>query len=335
MLCQFVYLLIFCNFSAIGEMKSAERIFQSSLSFVYAEDGQLLFDASNAQEIVLARQIALFNMARLHERALRFALAEHYYMLSLSQGEVVHLGTTTQTLASVCTFLAAQTPDRARLGTKLEALAKAHRMTPQVSDNTNLPCASGTKRIAFALDYSGSMSGSKIRAAVESLDGLFIKQMHAQDELQILVFSSACKIELPFTKKSGNEMRISEKIRSLQQPGGGTALYDGIWESVDALQNTARNSHSSNSDWVVVLTDGQEGSSRRKRDQLETMLRNANCGFVMIGVGADVNQDELEGLVKCVKKGFYVSAVGDQKGIEKAFGQVAVLIQGQVVLEEL
>lgn len=315
-------------------MKSAERIFQSSLSFVYAEDGQLLFNASNAQEIVLARQIALFNMARLHERALRFALAEHYYMLSLSQGEVVHLGTTTQTLASVCAYLAAQTPGRARLGTKLEDLAKAHRMTPQVSDTGNLPAASGTKRVAFALDYSGSMAGSKIRAAVESLDGLFTKQMHAQDELQILIFSSACRIELPFTKKSGNETRISEKIKSLQQPGGGTALYDGIWESVEALQGTARNANGSN-DWVVVLTDGQEGSSRRKRDQLENMLRNASCGFVMIGVGQDVHQGELEGLVKCVKKGFYVGASGDQKGIEKAFGQVAVLIQGQVILEEL
>lgn len=315
-------------------MKSAERVFQSALYFVFADDGHLLVDANSLQETVLARQIALFNIARLHERALRFALAEHYYMLSLCQGEVVHLGTTTQTLHCVCTYLAAQTPDRAKLGTKLETLAKEHRMTPQVSDTAVSTGTAGPKRVAFALDYSGSMSGSKIRAAVDNLGALFAKQMHADDDLQILTFSSACKIELPFTKKRGNEIQISDKIKSLQQPGGGTALYDGIWESVEALQATARRAGSSN-DWVVVLTDGQEGSSRRKRSQLKALLRSASCCFVMIGVGEDVDQDELEGLVGCVKKGFYVGASGDQKGIEKAFGQVAVLIQGQVILEEL
>lgn len=321
-------------------MASAERVFRSALTFVYCEDNNLLSeDNHDARETVLARQIALFNMARLHECALNFALAEHYFMLSLSQGEVVHLSTTTQTLGIVCTHLATQDPNRATLGIKLQKLAEAHNMSPKTSDSSGAAGSkggvAGSKRVAFALDYSGSMAGSKIRAAVESLESLFTTQLQPQDELMILLFSSSCSVELPFTKKSGNEKIISSKINSLQRPGGGTALYDGMWDAVEALQSTKSRCSGPTNDWVVVLTDGQEGSSRHNRAQLQCLLRTATCGFVMIGVGEDVFRSELEGFVGCAKKGYYVSAAGDKKGIEEAFGQVAVLIQGQVIMEDL
>ena len=45
--------------------------------------------------------------------------------------------------------------------------------------------------------------------------------------------------------------------------------------------------------------------------------------------------DELKAIAAANTKGLYVAASGDARGISDAFGKVAVIIKGQVVLEEL
>lgn len=345
-----VNVAFFMPFFYTGELQSAERIFRSALTFVTAQDSRFFSESWGETETLLARQIALFNMGKLHEHLKQPALAVHYYLLALSHAPVLHLGTATQTLTCLSLLLSDKPEGKkassrpapgpkmaeAALVERLEEIAKENNLTQKALDGSTSASNSMPKRVAFALDYSGSMSGGKIRAAIGSLNDLFVNQLASQDELMILKFSHSCTVELPLTKKQHNEERISNLIRSLHQPGGGTALYDAIKASVSALPSAGGYaSGNANNDWVVVLTDGQEGASEIRKSTVENVLRSAACGFVMMGVGSDVNADELEGLVRCAKKGFYVPASGDQEGIRKAFGRVATLIQGQVIMEDL
>lgn len=323
-------------------------MFRSALTFVTAQHGRFFSESWDAQETMLARQIALFNMAQLHTHCQQRELAVHYLLLSLSQAPMLHLSTSTQTLACLSTLLqdagpatGSATAGASLLVSQLQAIAQANGLIAQALDGNTASTAA--KRVAFALDYSGSMSGGKIQAAVHSLNDLFVHHLAPQDELLILKFSQTCTVELPLTRKEHNEGHVSQVISSLVRPGGGTALYDAIIASMSALGHAVSSASTSSlattsgksNDWVVVLTDGQEGCSRATKSTTEAILRTAACGFVMIGVGSDVNAAELEGLVQCAKRGFYVSASGDQDGIRSAFGKVAVLIQGQVIMEDL
>lgn len=321
----------------VGEVSAAERVFRSALSFVTVRRIQFFSDSWDAQEAMLARQIALFNMAQLHAHCKQYDLAVHYLLLSLSQGPVLHLNTTTQTLACLTTLLQDTGAGAPQLVSHLQSIAQVNGLSAQ--DVDGCMASTSAKRVAFALDYSGSMSGGKIQAAVVSLNDLFVHHLAPQDELLILKFNQICTVELPLTRKEHNEDHVSQVISSLVRPSGGTALYDAIKSSMTALYHAGGASSptpsAKSNDWVVVLTDGQEGCSHSTKSATEDLLRNATCGFVMMGVGSDVNAAELESLVRCAIRGFYVSTSGDREGIRSAFGKVAVLIQGQVIMEDL
>jgi uncharacterized protein YegL len=322
------------RFLLADEVKSAERVFESALQFVSAQSTVRTSEHWSPEDVQLARQIALFNMASLHLHTQQWALAEHYLVLSLTQCAYMSLGTTTQVVQALSSILL-QREDSA-LHARLVAILRAHQLSPLSSDKqlTSAGSANAPKRLAFALDYSGSMAGSKIKAAVDNLQDLFANHVGAQDEILIIKFNGRCEVVLPLTGKQGNEERIGSIIRTLVAPNGGTALYDGTRDAIRALSASAGAGQQKN-DWAVVLTDGQEGNSSTKKAEIEQLLRTAICGVIIIGVGIDVNVAELEGLTHCAKKGFFVPAEGSRAGIEQAFGRVAVLMRGQVIMEDI
>ena len=95
---------------------------------------------------------------------------------------------------------------------------------------------------------------------------------------------------------------------------------------------------------------------------MKATLRDASVGVVVIGVGNDVHTQVVQ-LISCTtvsffvffyyitialnqvlkdiaestgnNKGTYVFAEGDKKSIDEAFGQVAMLIQGTLVMEDM
>lgn len=274
----------------------------------------------------------------LYIHAKDISAAEHHLILSLCLGANMHVATTAQALTALCKIL------QDRLDTtqlkKLQQIILTHKLIATAAGST-APTAAA-KRVAVAIDYSGSMAGSKIKAAVNSLQELVNKHIFPDDLLLIIKFNHTCDVVLPLTLKRGNEDRIAQLISKIDAPNGGTALYDAIVSTINALARRKHQStdeigaHNSNSDWVVVLTDGMEGCSRgNSKSSVEDAIRHTPCGIIIVGVGEDVDTKELEGLTQCAKNGFFVSAVGNEEGITAAFGQVAVLIQGQVILEEI
>jgi Mg-chelatase subunit ChlD len=186
------------------------------------------------------------------------------------------------------------------------------------------------KRVTFIIDYSGSMSGTKIRAAVHNVENIFQNHIHEQDSISLIYFTHKVFHPLPLTLKAGNSAQILESIRSLTGPNGSTALYDAMSTAIDGFSNT-RGEHN---DWIVALTDGGDNSSSIGSGALCEKLKKSQVNTVVLGIGSDVETTVLTTLASAAKLGKYIFAEGNKESIDQAFGEVAVLITGQMVLEE-
>eukprot|EP01035_Chromulina_nebulosa_P017560 gene17560-23124_t len=140
----------------------------------------------------------------------------------------------------------------------------------------------------------------------------------------------APNIDFPLGAKHGRETIIEQSILKLNSPSGSTAMRDAINLAIDSLQiNRTSN------DWIITLTDGDDNSSHMKESNLTNKITNLNVNVIIIGVGSDVNHDQLQKIVKASKKGMYIASSSDNKGITEAFGKAIEIIQGQVILEDL
>jgi uncharacterized protein YegL len=195
------------------------------------------------------------------------------------------------------------------------------------------------KRVAFAIDYSGSMAGPKIRSAVQNLQMIFRNYIGEQDYISIIQFNTTVTTLLPLTKKAGQESTIEQKIKSLRGPYGSTAFYDAVntcLQSFDSPQSSSSTSSFHSNDWIVALTDGEDNCSKMMTiPALQELVAQSNIGLIIIGVGSDVHTELLTSLTAVSKKGVYVAAQGDKKSIDEAFGQVIQIIQSQIVMEDI
>lgn len=190
------------------------------------------------------------------------------------------------------------------------------------------------KRVVFCVDYSGSMAGSKIKAAVENINNMFEKHIQIGDTVMLMHFSNSVYVDFELTVKqeASNQYMLSQ-INALTGPNGGTAFYDSLHEASSRLKNS-----SGSSDWIVALTDGEDNaSSKTSLSDLKSFFKSSSIGLIVIGVGMEVEIAKLiTQLTDSSPKGVYVSAAGDKKSIDMAFEQVIEFIsQGDVVLEDI
>lgn len=147
--------------------------------------------------------------------------------------------------------------------------------------------------IALVFDKSGSMAGGKIHAAVAGARA-FIGSMDRVDWLYWLPFD-----ERVYPSTRGPKAEIGERI-ALEIGGtaasGGTALYDAILSAADTLEALRRERGDSYRYGIVVLSDGQDTSSRSSLSQVESRLRPSEIDpkgiqihTIAIGKDADAN----------------------------------------------
>lgn len=310
-----------------GEMKSAERIFLSALDFIRRKD-QSLFNAQwNMTEASAAEQIALANIASLRLTEEETGVAEQLFLEALGLPKTMHSATVTKVLRSLRDMFTAQ--QRLLDADQVLNLAKANGFNILGGAGGSGSMASGPKRVAFCVDYSGSMSGSKIRSAMDNVQSVFRDHIKDSDFCMLIHFSHIVNIDFPLLQKGPNVTTMSSKIAELTSPNGTTAFRDAVVIAIDAFKTSPAN------DWIVALTDGEDNASKVSQESLKQRLRDAKCNLIVIGVGHDVHAAELQALTKSSKKGVYISADGNKDSITEAFGKVAALIQGQVILEEM
>ncbi len=133
------------------------------------------------------------------------------------------------------------------------------------SSQTDLPL-----RVGLLIDASSSIR-DRFRfeqdAAIEFLSQIV---RPASDQAFVLGFDSVAEITQDFTDDTGS---LAHGIRMLR-PGGGTALYDAIYEASKTKLAKAQ-AKGPTRRAIILLTDGEDNQSRVTRDQAIEMAQRA------------------------------------------------------------
>lgn len=144
----------------------------------------------------------------------------------------------------------------------------------------------------LTIDRSGSMGTENKMAAAQAAAIAFVELMREQDKAALVAFNEDVMTLQPFT---ADKAALKRQIQSLS-PGGCTAWYDGVYDSVDLI--TALEGRRS----VILLSDGidcQEDWLRRwlgqgsshTLDEAIRHARDADIPVYTIGFGQRATQE--------------------------------------------
>jgi uncharacterized protein YegL len=184
--------------------------------------------------------------------------------------------------------------------------------------------------IMCVLDVSGSMQGDKIRQ-VQDATRFIVEQASPKDRLSIVAFNSNASRVLRLRKMNpeGKNDAISSTLRLTA--GGGTSIAAGLNMALSAMeQRRQRNKVSA----ILLLTDGQDGSTRSLLPELLSRALRANCAIYAFGFGRDHDAKLLSEIAEQAQTPF--TFVEDTDKIREAFagavGGLTSIVAQRVVL---
>jgi Ca-activated chloride channel family protein len=128
--------------------------------------------------------------------------------------------------------------------------------------------------LGIVFDVSGSMGGDKITRAREALSK-FVDTSHARDEYFLIGFNTRAQLLLSHTRDSD---ALLQKLTFVQTRGQ-TALYDATYLGVERV---TRGTHKKRA--VLLISDGQDNSSRYTFNELKRMLKESDVIIYAIGI---------------------------------------------------
>jgi Ca-activated chloride channel family protein len=131
---------------------------------------------------------------------------------------------------------------------------------------TNLPL-----RVGLLIDASNSIRDRfrfEQESAVEFLNQIIRRN---SDEAFVMGFDSTPDVTQDFTDDTA---KLSTGVRRLR-PGGGTALFDALYDASKERLMTARSSKGATRRAIILLTDGDDNQSRVTREQAIEMAQRA------------------------------------------------------------
>ena len=131
--------------------------------------------------------------------------------------------------------------------------------------------------LGIALDTSGSMIGEKMAAAEAALNRFVFDLLGDQDEMFLYRFDGRPELVQGWTE---NRQAI-RKALGVIKPNGGTAIYDTVAEAIPLANSGTRRKKA-----LVVISDGNDTSSRTKPDQLSNLVRQSEVIVYAIGIDA-------------------------------------------------
>jgi Mg-chelatase subunit ChlD len=134
--------------------------------------------------------------------------------------------------------------------------------------------------LGILLDTSGSMDGEKMVAAKAALNRFLLDLLHDQDEVFLYTFDSSPELVHEWTT---DRARVSRALNAVE-PRGGTAMYDALAEAVPlALAGRHRKKA------LVVISDGNDTSSRTAIDALKAQIRETEILVYAIGIDTQID----------------------------------------------
>ncbi|MFL6248624.1 MAG: VWA domain-containing protein [Thermoanaerobaculia bacterium] len=134
----------------------------------------------------------------------------------------------------------------------------------------NLPLALGV-----LLDHSGSMEKRMEDAKTAAVD-FFKSIIHPGDRAFIAPFASDPSRNAPFVTDVGT---LEAQVNAIPTAGGGTALYDAIVTGLYRFRNLQGRKA------LIVITDGEDTTSRLPYDDMLTYARASRVPLYFIGIG--------------------------------------------------
>lgn len=191
---------------------------------------------------------------------------------------------------------------------------------------------SGTaKEIMFVVDYSGSMSGGKMRRSRKGITDVVCTQMTPQDYGGIIQFNSNVKCRLHLTN---DHDKILHAVDCLTQPSGGTALWDGVGSAISELME---NSQAENmSKWLVVVSDGADNRSKIfDTKKLAKSIRSKRLNIVILSVGVDEPSAlrNMKVLTDASTEIGELIEVSSSEEIDDAFSRIKNLVGGNLEIQ--
>jgi Ca-activated chloride channel family protein len=176
--------------------------------------------------------------------------------------------------------------------------------------------------VELVVDVSGSMGDQgKLDQARAGLL-VFLRQLSPHDRVGLLTFNDQIFPLIPVRPFAQNAVPLRKAIGELL-PGGQTAVYDATEDGLRRVQALA---DSSRINAVVVLTDGEDTSSKLDAAGIQLLLRaqarseGAAVRVYTIAYGADANSGQLAAIgAASGGKGFK----GDTNDIESVYRSIS------------
>lgn len=126
--------------------------------------------------------------------------------------------------------------------------------------------------LGIVFDVSGSMKG-KLDRAREALKA-FIDTSHSDDDFFLVGFNQRANLLAEFTDGD----TLSNKL-TLVAPEGQTAVYDAVYLAIEKVKQGRHNKRA-----VLLISDGQDNSSRYSYGELRKQLKEAGVQIYCIGI---------------------------------------------------
>lgn len=124
-----------------------------------------------------------------------------------------------------------------------------------------------------------------------------IEESNPQDEVFILHFSDTVIAGLPDGLPFSSDRQALLKALGSVAPGGRTALYDGLWEALMHIRKGKRGRKS-----VVLLSDGGDTASRRKRGEALEAVEMTHATIYTIGLYSEGDPDRDPGFLRKIAR---------------------------------
>jgi Ca-activated chloride channel homolog len=126
--------------------------------------------------------------------------------------------------------------------------------------------------LGIIFDVSGSMKG-KLDRARDALNA-FIQTSHSDDDFFLVGFNQRANLLAEFTTGEA----LANKL-TLIDPKGQTALYDAAYLGIEKVKQGRHNRNA-----MLLISDGQDNSSRYTYGELRKLLKEAGVQIYCIGI---------------------------------------------------
>jgi Ca-activated chloride channel family protein len=184
---------------------------------------------------------------------------------------------------------------------------------------SNLPIAAGV-----LLDHSGSMKPRMEQAKSAALE-FFKKIMRPGDRAFVTGFAFDAKSASPFVSDVSS---LQSQVSAIPEASGGTALYDAIVTGLYRFR-TLQGRRA-----LIILTDGEDTTSRTSYEEMLTYARSARVPLYFIGVGLGIMDASGTNKMKTLaaETGGIAYFIHDIKQLDETYAQLDKDLRSQYLI---